>query len=317
VAAECRRHKRFFNAVVFATDFQVEGEVGTAQIGKKLALTPDESHPILIAGTQTRAIALAQEVSRALHEFRTPRDKADQMDIPIDWDMALKVAVMRHKFLIANEMISSRFGISYQEFLKTGKAVFPEDVHRETMTEISRTSLDCWLLILAFSHTTPTIYRISSSGSVEVCENFAAIGSGYYIAEASLFQRSQSTENDLGMTIYNVYEAMKLGSIAPGVGDKFQIGVAEWDWYEQPNPLNHGEVKVSFLEPKYYTYLAKRFARFGPRPVSAVPVKPRFIKERYRAVVETPKGEYERQKKDRAKKKKMAKNPDLEEKSPG
>jgi hypothetical protein len=288
VAAECKKPKRFFSVVVFATDFQLEGEVGAAAISRKLAMTNHESHPIMFAGTATRAIALAQMISLTLGEFAPPLDKENK---PAHWDSILSVAISRQKYLIANEIVSSRFGLAYEEFLKNGKAALPEEIHRETVNDIAKASLDCWLLVLGFSMDHPTIYRTSPNGSVEICEHFGAIGSGYYIAEASLFQRKQSVENDLGTTIYNIYEAMKLGSIAPGVSDKFQIGVAEWDWFENPNPLNQGEVKISFLEPRYYDYLASRFKQYGPRDVSSVKLKPRLIKERYRALVLTPKGE--------------------------
>jgi hypothetical protein len=88
VAAECKRHKRFFNSVVFGTDFQMEGEVGAAAISRKLAMTDHESHPILIAGTQTRAISLAQMISTTLSEFSAPSDKDNQ---PAHWDSILSV----------------------------------------------------------------------------------------------------------------------------------------------------------------------------------------------------------------------------------
>jgi len=288
VAAECKRHKRFFNAVVFATDFEVEGGIASAQIGMKVAMVTSEEYPILMAGTMTRAIELAQVIYGVAERQLSPRDKDN---IPLNWDVVLRDGIRAQKRSLANELVSGRFGMTYEDFVRIGKTSFPDDIYRETMAEIARLSLDCELLVLAFHHTDPRLYRLNPTGMVETCQNFAAVGSGSYIAEASLFQRSQSSANDLGTTIYNVYEAMRLGSIAPGVGDKFQIGVAEWSWYEDPNPLNRGEVKISFLVPAYYQYLAKRFARFGPKPVSTIRLKPGLIKERYRAVVLTPKGE--------------------------
>jgi hypothetical protein len=288
VAAECQRYKRFFSAVVFATDFQVEGEIASAQIGTKFGTITNEEYPVLMAGTQTRAVSFASVINTIATSRQTPHDKDNQ---PLFWDAILSDSVRSYKYSLADEVVSGRFGMSYGDLLKVGKVNLPDDVYRETITEISRMPLDCWLLLLGFAHNHPTLYRISNYGVVESCENFAAIGSGSYIAEASLFQRSQSSRTDLGTTIYNVYEAMRLGAIAPGVGDKFQIGVAEWDWFEQPNPHNRGEVKISFLAPQYYQYLAKRFARFGPKPITTVRIKPRFIKERERSLVLTPKGE--------------------------
>jgi hypothetical protein len=287
VAAECQRHKRFFNAVVFASDFEVEGGIASAEIGVKVAMASSEEYPILMAGTQTRAINLAQIVAGFAEQQHAPPDKDS---LPLHWDAILEDSVRLAKHKVAEELVSSRFGISYQQFLANGKTSFPDDIFRETIAEIGRTSLDCWLIVLGFHHSDPMLYRISDIGTVETCQNFAAIGSGSYIAEASLFQRSQRSTNDLGTTIYNVYEAMRLGAIAPGVGKKFEIGIAEWDWYEKPNPHNRGEVKISYLEPQYYKYLDKRFGRFGPKTLTAVRLKPRFIKARQRALVLTPKG---------------------------
>ena len=288
VAAECKRHKRFFNAVVFASDFEVEGGIASAEIGVKVAMASSEEYPILMAGTQTRAIGLAQIVAGFAEQQHAPPDKDS---VPLHWSAILEDSVRFAKHKVADELVSNRFGVSYQQFLASGKASFPDDIFRETIAEVGRTSLDCWLIVLGFHHSDPMLYRISDMGTVETCQNFAAIGSGSYIAEASLFQRSQRSTNDLGTTIYNVYEAMRLGAIAPGVGSKFEIGIAEWDWYESPNPHNRGEVKISYLQPQYYTYLSKRFAQFGPKEIKSVRIKPRFIKARERALVLTPKGE--------------------------
>lgn len=72
VAAECKRHKRFFNAVVFATDFNVEGEMAKAEIGHKRAILGREEFPALMAGTQTRALELGSQIAEELHETATP-----------------------------------------------------------------------------------------------------------------------------------------------------------------------------------------------------------------------------------------------------
>jgi hypothetical protein len=287
VAAECKRYKRFFHAVVFAADQRVEGEIASAEIGVKFGFLTDESHPVLLAGTETRAQSLAGIIAGVASGRQSPPDQDNK---PLDWDSVLNDSVLFQKRHLAQEIVGPRFGLTYEQFL-AAKASLPDDIFRETVLDIARTPLDCWLLVVAFTHNDPRIYRIGDTGMVEACQNFAAIGSGYYLAEASLFQRSQNRHNDLGTTIYNVYEAMKLGAIAPGVGNKFTIGIAEWDWYEQPNPYNRGEVKISFLTPEYYEYLAAQFKKLGPKEVTSINVKPRFIKERDRSLVLTPKGE--------------------------
>lgn len=316
VAAECKPHKkRFLSAVVFATDFKVEGDVASAEIGHKVAVTGREEHPILLAGTLTRALTLAKQIS-GLHDSLIPVDPKEERIAP-DWDSILPVAVKNLKWSLADELVGSRFGFTYDFLLKNGKASLPEDTYRETLSDIARLDLDCWLLVIGFAHSDASIYRINSSGVIETCDNFAAIGSGYYIAESCLFQREQNKSGDLGTTIYNVYEAMKLGSTAPGVGRKFEIAVAEWEYWNEL-PTNAGNVKISHLEPKYYEYLEKQFRRYGPRPLGKVEARPRWIKEPQQTLVLTPKGMHDpKQKKlmERAKRQKAKQAEKLKQQS--
>lgn len=286
VAAESRTHRTLHYSIVFATDFEVEGETARAEIGRKVVYISPGQYPLLIAGTQTRALSLAQKVCLLLEQLRPPKGEEHW---PPPWSELLSEAIRMQKTEIANEITAARFGIAYERFLEIGKTSLPEDIFRETVAEISRATLDCWLLVLGFSQSEPGIYRIGSSGSVEICENFAAIGSGYYVAESCLFQRAQKRDNDLGTTIYNVFEAMKLGASAPGVGERFEIGVAEWEWYEKL-PTNEGCIRCSYLEPQYYAYLEKKFKQYGPRQISTVRIKPRWIKEPRGIIMLTPKG---------------------------
>src|SRR5579859_2488792 len=175
VAAECQHHRKFFRAVVFATDFEVEGEMARAEIGHKVAVTEREEHPMLMAGTLTRALSLAREVSM-LHATMVPTDMKKEEHYPADWESIFPQAIKRHKWKLADEFIGSRFGFSYDFLLKNGKNSLPEDAYREVVSEITRLQLDCWLLIIGFAHSDPHIYRINSSGVIENCDNFAAIG---------------------------------------------------------------------------------------------------------------------------------------------
>ncbi len=288
IAAECLQPNRPFRAVVFAADFQVEGEMARADIGQKIALLPHEDFPVLMAGTQTRALELTSAIS---HFLGSAASKLGEEYVPPQWDAVFTEALLNQKMRIAHEIVSSRFGIPYTDFVKNGKEWFPEDIFRDTINTITQASLDCYLIVVAFSQTTPKLYRISPNATVETCENFAAIGSGYYIAESCLYQRSQHAGFDLGTTIYNVYEAMRLGSKAPGVGDHFQIGVAEWEYWG--TPTNEGNVKLSYLKPQYYSYLEGKFMKYGPRPLAQVGLRPRLLKEQQRAIVLTPKGEHD------------------------
>lgn len=80
---------------------------------------------------------------------------------------------------------------------------------------------------------------------VERCSHFAAIGSGTYVAESALFYREHTGGESLGTAIYNVYEAMKLGAKAPGVGEKFSLHIASAD--DDPNNITWDEITDDLL----------------------------------------------------------------------
>ncbi|MDP2708368.1 MAG: hypothetical protein Q8O70_12825, partial [Burkholderiales bacterium] len=55
---------------------------------------------------------------------------------------------------------------------------------------------------------------------VEICTNFAAIGTGASTAIPALHARTQSFNGNIETALYNVYEAKKLGESSPYVGEK-------------------------------------------------------------------------------------------------
>ena len=278
------------DVVVFAADFQSEGETAKAEIGKKVAYIGRDQHIVLIAGTSTRAIDLAKRISGELSE---------PSKLSTDIQPNLERAVQSQKWHLADEYVSGALGMSYQDFLNMGKEKLPDDVYREMVYSISRQTLDCTLLVIAFAQMNPAIYRIHESGMVENCEHFAAVGSGYYIAESTLFQRSQQELDTVGRTIYNVYEAMRLGSYAPGVSKRFDMWVAEWEYdYQEAEAdedeeiTDHGLVRKSQVLPEYYIKLEELYRKkYGPKPVGKVAFHPELLKKDELAMVATPLGQ--------------------------
>lgn len=282
VAAICKK-SNYKDVVVMATDFQVEGETTRADIGKKRALVGWEYQPVLLAGTLTRATQLMQEISRTMGEHKLlPKD---------EWPRMLRVAVRQQKRALAEEYISGCLGMEYEEFIDKGKEKLPEEVFRDMAYQITKQELGCTILFVGFSQNDPNLYRVHESGLVEECTNFAAIGSGAYIAESSLFQREHRDKDGLGITIYRVYEAMRLGSYAPGVGKKFRIVIAEWEYFcdgTEENTTNEGIVSYSRLKPEYYRYLETQFRKFGPRRPTQIALKPNCIKHERNVYRSTP-----------------------------
>lgn len=276
------------NVVVYAADFQSEGETAKAEIGKKVAQVGMEHHIALIAGSWSRAVDLASMISSAMSDNHAKLGQGFQH--------ILEEAVKYQKRHLADEYVSGALGMSYTDFMNSGKDKLPSDVYRDMISAITRQTLDCTLLVIAFGQMNPVLYRIHESGMVENCEHFSAIGSGYYIAESTLFQREQTENDPIGRTIYNVYEAMRLGSYAPGVGRKFEMWIAEWEYDaddldEGEEITDHGMVLRTAILPEYHDALERLYKKYGPKKVGVVPYRRTLVKKEELAVVVTPLGQ--------------------------
>src|SRR5271168_2682356 len=203
IAAECK--KRATHHVIITSDFESETPTAAAEIQDKLVFI-NTTWPVLIAGTMNRAVELVDTFGHCLR--RKPITKMTMHD-----DMKRPVRVYKRK--LDDELVGARFGMTYSEFLRRDPT-FPDDIYRETTYAIERLTLECSLIVVLFFEGAPYLFRVHDDGLVEFCEHFCAIGSGLTIAEASLFHREHESTDPIKWGMYNVYEAMRLGSRAPG-----------------------------------------------------------------------------------------------------
>jgi len=180
VAAECEYEgeARF----VFAKDFEVETEIASAEIEAKWTRIGKADYPALLAGSGSRAMELADDIGQRLDS-----DSGNDTLVQI-----ARFGVKEFKHKLADEFVGSRLGIGYDKFLADGSRILPPETHREMFDSISTMTLGCSLLWLPFDDDDGTnIIRIGETGIVERCSHFAAIGSGMYIAEASLSEGAE------------------------------------------------------------------------------------------------------------------------------
>src|SRR5882762_9725164 len=84
------------NVVVYAADFQSEGETAKAEIGKKIAQAGRDHQIIMIAGTYSRAVDLAGRISGLMTE---------SAKLGEGFDSILETAVEHQKRHLANEYV--------------------------------------------------------------------------------------------------------------------------------------------------------------------------------------------------------------------
>src|SRR5207249_4514755 len=105
------------------------------------------------------------------------------------------------------------------------KSSLPDDLYREIFWEIKTHYSQAELIVAGFVGDAPLIVKVASD-SVWECDDFADVGSGTGIGEASLFHREQNFLHPLELTLYHVYEAKRLAEKAPSVGKRTKLFVA-------------------------------------------------------------------------------------------
>lgn len=255
VAAVCQ--ERAIERIVVATDWRAEGYVAAGEIQDKLYWIGDDV-VVLIAGTITRAIELkntiVQYFERRKKKNLSPPKTADLCDL-------FRIPIIHFKRKLVGEYVGLKFGMSFGEFLgAVGLKQIPESVAVEAFGTMKNLTQDCSLLLCMFDDDKHArVIEIDDDGSLEIAESFAAIGSGSLIAESVFFQREHTDNETLGASLYHVYEAMKLGSIAPGVGKDFTINVL------YPRDRDHPHLHGQVLNDKGMAFMESQFKKRGPK----------------------------------------------------
>jgi len=257
IAAACQDRSK--HRIVIGTDWKVGSEVATAEIQDKLYWINDDI-PVLIAGTVHRAVDLRDTIRDYLDHLKARKAELELMTSYQITDLIRRpVAIFKRK--LAHEHVSLKLGIGYKEFRKAvGQNQIPPAIAYETMQEVASIQFSCWVIIPFFWDQQPLIYKIDTLGTVELCENFAAIGTGATIAESVLYQRNHQANDPLGPCVYHVFEAMKLGSIASDVGQEHTIDVL------YPPGEKRKDMVGETLTESAKKFLDRRFKVLGPKP---------------------------------------------------
>ncbi len=208
----------------------------------------------MIAGTVSSAIELVNTYARY---FTALKDKNVAFTNTNIVDHVKRPLVLQ-KNKIADAYVGKLLGITYKEFLLTGKKRLPKKRFADIVLDIEDLDLECQLILCSFVDGEAQIFKVDSDCSVEVCEHFAAIGSGSNIAESVLFQREHEGDLPVGHALYAVYEAARLGSKAPGVGNQHALSVLL-------PPKKGGEISYSRVSEKGFRFLDKKFRQYGPK----------------------------------------------------
>jgi hypothetical protein len=168
----------------------------------------------------------------------------------------MKAAGYAFREKLADELVRKKLSVSYQ-YLRENKGKFPSATIYETYTEIAQIDSEAELITAGFLAGKPYIFVVGRDCSVSYRQHFAAIGTGAYIAEPALFQRKQNRMDDVPTSIYQTYEAQKLGQIADAVGEKTSMVIIS------PAEKVADPIGSRWINQKGFEFLEKKYKELG------------------------------------------------------
>lgn len=176
----------------------------------------------------------------------------------IDEDVATKLvrdALAKRKRVKTEEYTQAHYAMSYDEFVRTGKDKLPDEEHRLAWAEIRSMKLDAEFIVAGFTPDGfPALIETNTKGETLIREDFAVIGSGCYLAQATLMQRQVADVSSLWRNLYAAFEAKRFAEGETAVGKETFIRIL--------TPT--GDMRVTAVGE---AWLNERFAEYGPKHV--------------------------------------------------
>jgi len=243
--------------IIIGSDLKTESAITSSEVQEKLYWLVDDNKqydwPTLVAGTLSKASELREVYRQYFSQLKKKGVLVTRENIS---DIVKKPLALQKRKL-ATHYVRMQLGIDYKDFLLQGKNTLPSEEFEDMTRNIREIDLGCSLILCTFIKGLAYIFKTDKYGRVTFSEHFAAIGSGSVIAESVMHQREHEYDISLGQATYHVYEAMKLGAKAPGVGSQHLISCLFCS--------RDSGIKLQNLNESGHKYLATRFKRYGPK----------------------------------------------------
>jgi hypothetical protein len=262
IAAICKENDK--STIVLCSDHKIGTFAAQAEIGFKFSWAT-RNWPTLISGDVARTDELMATFQQTLGELKDT-DGLDEQNI---FDMMKKCGhAFREK--LVDELVRKKLSVSY-EYLRNNRAKFPPATVYETFTQIGQIDSEAEVIVTGFIDEQAYLFVVERDCTVFSRKQFAAIGTGAQIADPALFQRKQRQMESLPITIYNVYEAKKLGEIADGVGVRTTILIVS------PPQEADGPIEMKSVSNLGMEYLEQKRLEFGHKTLTGIDFKAEFM----------------------------------------
>jgi hypothetical protein len=232
--------------ILLCHDWQISSELGSAEVRNK-ATHLGKGVYCLSSGTDGEVTAALIHLK---HKFDSEKDPIDERN----FTKLVRNALLERKAEKCDEFIRGRFAISYDDFLRNGKAWLPSDLFNVAQSDVVSMSIKANFVVAAFSTSGyPMICETDDFAKVTPKDDYALAGIGRFLAQTALLQRHFMTVNDLPEATYKVFEAKKYAENVPGVGDITSLAV-----------LTKNNPPIS-MKTEGIEYLKMQFFQYGPQ----------------------------------------------------
>jgi hypothetical protein len=126
--------------------------------------------------------------------------------------------------------------------------------------------------VAGFIDGVPIIIETDQNAGVHIRDSNAAIGEGFYLAEAALLHRNQSLNDTEWETIYHVYEAKNYAERVGSVSAEHWMGVMEWEPEKKA-------WRFKVISKSSDAFLEELLAKYGPKKLEEFELPTDFFVE--------------------------------------
>lgn len=248
IAVVCNAGKEGGKKIILCTDWRQSSPIGMSDTIYKQPWLP-KNWRCLTAGTTTEINAL---VPKLREKFKNENEITETNIVRVV-QSALRERLKEKR----DEYAYGEYSRGYDEVMSNGKAIFPEGVYNKFVHESSNIDLGAELIIAGFVNNDEFIIVTTLSGEVKLPTDFSCIGEGEYLAQASLLRREYMDIRNIGVALYQVYEAKRAAERVNSVSELTLIIILNEDGTHK------------HISQKKMTWFKGLYSDYGPKNTPA------------------------------------------------
>lgn len=247
IAAACNTN--FGPTIIFCADSMVSSPFGTANT--KLKVLPlTEGWVMGVSGRDDEINAMFRLMREA---FLTAKLQGAEID-DRNANSLVRAALAIRSADKKNEMAHAQLGMSFQDVLDIGNKKLPPDQYDNFIAEARAIKFDGEFIVAGIADGAPLMIATTVDGTTAILDHYIAVGSGAYLAQATMLMREHWDIHPFGQSLYTVFEAKRAAERESGVGKETWIYVLD-------------KTGLRPLSDSGWNWLKEQYKKVGPQPL--------------------------------------------------